>query len=393
MDAERQPVDPDLVSVRRGSRLSHRMAWLIFGFGIFTYVFLVLVVLIVTALPGQELLSQGVTLPVDTTLGLLGVSATVLIALVATLWAAGQVAEADMARGRRRALTAVTTATGIGSVVIGVAGAAHRPDEGLNLSLAAALLCLGLVLAYASADVAFVIEQDRVLDRALRRLDAEDRLSNLQTAQSNWLRRSRDAGWKQARRQRWNRLGQTVLAAGVIALVLVAALAMLSGRPAVASYLGRSCLEAVASLVIGQLAAHGVAVTFATRRWDLLYLCSLLAVLYLLVGLVAQASLVESMNADAIGSEAGNGVYGMACWLLPPLSCLFGLTVSPRHWRRLRPMTQIRWSVIDAIERQIDRVRAGLARPEPDQQNLRGFWLVRAVRRATGTEAIEPGGV
>lgn len=400
MDAEEEQVSgPDLAGVRRGSRTLHGMAKSIFGFGLFTYGFITLVMLVLEALPGRLAFASTVTLTTDTTLGLLGVSATILIALVATLWARGQVADASLSRGRRKALTAVTTATGVGSVVVGAAGAAHRPAEGWNPQIALALLGLGVVLAYVAADVAFLMMEDRDLDEALRRHDVDDRRAKLWTARRNWLRQTRSASWPRPRPRRPTRarLRQTVVLLGWLVVVLIAALAALGGRRAITGSLGWWFLDVAVGVLVGQFAAHYFAITFIARRWEPFYWYCMFAILYLPLSALAQLELLTSMEdelPDGVPGVVGGLTFGVACCLVPLLLCLLGLTVSPRRWRRFRPMTQIRWSVISAIGREIELVdKAAVTDTDTDSPKRHSLVsrLMLAIRRANGTEEILPG--
>src|SRR4029079_11246312 len=126
-------------------------------------------------------------------LALLGLCATVLIALVASLWTSDQVSDAGLSRGRRRVLMEVISATGAGSIIVGAAGALHRPEEGWNFITVAVLFGLGLVLAYLTSEVATGMIEDRALDQALQRHDAEVRRTRLGIARRNWLAVSRAA--------------------------------------------------------------------------------------------------------------------------------------------------------------------------------------------------------
>ncbi|HEV2885815.1 MAG TPA: hypothetical protein VGX49_02795, partial [Jatrophihabitans sp.] len=334
------------------------MAGLIFSLGVCTYGFLAAVVLVLDQFDSRQVVfAPTVTLPTDTALALLGLCATVLITLVATLWASGPVSDLAQSRGRRRALTVVTTATGIGSVVVGTAGGLHRPDEGWNFVIAPGVFGLGLVLAYVTSDVVFFIRQDRPLEEALRLHDADDRRTRLRIARSNWLLLSRSARWAEGRHPIRDRLRQTVILLGLLAAVLAATLATLGGRRAVTGYFGWWFLDLVVAVLMGQLAAHYAAIKFVARRWEPFYWYCLYGLLYLPVSLLVQLQLLIRMDAELPGGGLDDGVgvvLVLACWLVPPLMCLFGLTVVPRRWRRLRPMTQIRWSVIAAIGHEID---------------------------------------
>lgn len=388
--------DPDPVSVRRGSRAVHRMAGLIFGFGVGTYGFLAAVVLVLDVFDSrQAVFSPALTLPTDTALALLGLCATVLITLVAALWASGQVPDPALARGRRRALTPVTAATGIGSVVVGAAGGLHRPEEGWNFVLAPGTFCLSLVLAYVAADVVFILRDDRSLEAALRQQDAYDRRGRLRIARRNWLRLSRSAGWRRGRRPVMDRLRQTVVLLGLFAAVLAGTLASLGGWQVITAYLGWWLLDVAVSLLLSQLAAHYLAIAFVARRWELFYWYCLYGFLYLPVSLLVQLQLLIWMDAELPAGKPGYAVgiaYILICWLVPPLSCLCGLTVAPRRWHRLRPMTQIRWSVIGAIEHEIAGIAAALETPDkPPTQPSLGSRLRTAIRQANGADDLGPG--
>jgi hypothetical protein len=386
-------LEPELnpVSVRRGSRTSHRMAWELFGFGVSAYGFIALSMLaLIRFNPQQALFAPTVTLATDTALALLGLCATVLIALVAALWAAGHVSEAGLSRGRRRALTAVTQATGIGSVMVGAAGALHRPDEGWNFIISASVLSLGLVLAYITADVAVFVIEDRPLEQALRRHDADDRRARLRTARRNWLRQSRSARWKRHSNPVLARLRQTGAVLMLFAAVLTAALAATGGRSAVTGYLGWWLLDVAVGLLVGQFATHHLAIKFVARRWEPLFWHGLFGLLlYLPVSLLVQLQLLITALDDLAMSVPSGWVFVIGCWLAPLLVCLPGLTVAPRRWRRLRPMTQIRWSVIAAIGREIALIDKGSERDTEQARRLSPVSrLSRAARRATGAEEI-----
>jgi hypothetical protein len=391
---DQPPPDLDPIGVRRGSRVSHRMAWSTFGFGVLVYGLSATAFLALDKLgSGQAIFSSSVTLPTDTALALLGLCATVLIALVAALWAADNISDAELSRGRRRALTIVTLATGLGSVIVGAAGALHRSDDGWNFVTAPVIFCLGLVLAYITADVAFIVNEDRSLEEALRRHDADDRKTRLRIARENWLLLSRTAKWAEVPHPVLTRLGQTTILLALSAVVLTAALAAIGGQRAITGYLGWCLLDVAAGLLAGQLATHYIASTFVTRRWESLMWCCLAGLMYLLFNLLGQLLLLEWMWEELPRRRWGELALILVCWLVPPLMCLLGLTVSPRRWRRFRPMTQIRWSVISAIGREIELVDKGSSTDTGSQRTKRLSFvsrLMRAVRRATGAEEVPP---
>lgn len=379
----------DPISVRRGSRISHRMAWSTLGVGVFVYGLCATAVQALDKFhPDQALFASGVTLPTDTALALLGLCATVLIALVAALWTAGNITDAELSRGRRRALTVVTLATGLGSVIVGAAGALHRSDGGWNLVTSPVIFCLGLVLAYLTADVAVFVNEDRLLEEALKRHDTDDRRKRLRTAQENWLLLSRTANWTEDPHPVLARVRQTIILLVVFAVVLTAALAALGGKRAVTGYLGWSFLDVAAGLLVSQLGMHYVASKFVTRRWESLMWYCLYGLMYLLFNLLAQWHLHSSMQND-LPNWLGLLAFGLAIWVVPPLMCLLGLTVLPRRWRRFRPLTQVRWSVIAAIGREINLIDKS---PDTKIERAKPLFLLprlaRAARRATGAEKI-----
>lgn len=396
--ADESGTGPDPLIVRRGSHAVHRTAGLVFGFGVLGYSWLTVAMLAMYVIDrDQALFAPTMTLSLDTALALLGLCATVLIALVASLWASGQLADANLSRGRRRAFSAVTMGTGAGSVIVGTAGALHRPDEGWNFITVTVLFGLGLVLAYITVDVAFIIQEDHSLDQALRRHDTGDRRTRLRTARRNWLRQTRSARWTRRRRRPTPaRLRQTVVLLVWLVVVLTAALAALGGRRAITGYLGWWFLDVAVGVLVGQLAAHFLAITFIARRWEPFYWYCMFAILYLPLSSLAQLELLASMEdelPDGVPGVVGGLTLGLACCLGPFLLCLLGLTVSPRRWRRFRPMTQIRWSVISAIGREIelvDKVSIDTDTDSPKRHSLVSR-LMLAIRRTNGTEEIVSG--
>lgn len=396
MDTDEQlPPNPDLISVRRGSRTSHRSALFIYGYGILGYAVLSLVMLVFYEFNrDQVIFARSMTLPLDTALALLGLCATVLIALVASLWASGQFNDAGLSRGRRRALTVVTFTTGLGSVIVGTAAAAHRPTGGWNFITVAVIFGLGLVLAYIAADVVFFVIEDRALDEALRRQDAENRRATLRIARRNWLRLSRRAGWKRGRRPLLDRLRQATVLTLVLVAVLAAVLAALGGRRAITGYVGWLFLDVAVGLLVGQLATHYLATKFVARQWEQLWWLCLSVLMYVLVSLWAQWELLVFLEAElfqGLSDYVLGSLLVLASYVLAPLGCLLGLTVFPRRWHRFRPMTQIRWSVIAAMGHEMDLAVAGLEASSEHARPTLKSRLGRAIRRATGAEEVAPG--
>ncbi len=396
MDVEgqlRNELDP--LEVRRGSRALHRMAGLIASLGMVVYAVIELYLVLLNAFGTRgPLLAPTATLPLDTALALLGLCATVLIALVAAVWATGQIPDPALFRGRRRVLAALTAATGTGSVVVGTSGALRRPAEGWHLISAVMIFGVGLVLAYISADVGYVIREDRPLDEALQRHDASDRRARLSTARRNWLRRSRSATWVRARNPRRTRVWQTLIVLVLLALSLAAVLATAGGRHVAIGHAGWVWFfDLTAGVLLCQAITHWLAITFITRRWEPFVLCCLIAGgLYLPISVITQLSLVTATSRELPGASGLLRLtLGLTGLLIPPLLCLLGLTVAPRRWRVGRPLTQIRWSVIAAIGSEIERIdSAAAASSSTSKPNPLPLRVKRAVRQATGGEEYRP---
>lgn len=335
------------------------------------------------------------TIPTDTTLGLLGVTATVLVAFIASLWTSAQLPVAVQSAyglGRRVVLIDVILVTGGGSVFVGLAGALHGWGEHVNVIVSLAILGLSVALAYVAAEIGEFIKRDQETRQSLESMAYQTKMNRLRNARRCWLRRSRQAGSRRMRRGLLARLRQNLGWVMAAALLQCAALLAWNGGRDLAQYLAIAVGYVLWSLIVGQLMAHYAALTFVQRNWWALLLVSVISLLVLAVnaGLALGLALVLERNASmpAIATHA----FAWSTLFGPLLLCLVGLTVAPTAWRRFRPMREVRWGVISALSRHIDKQSS---RESDEDSSARPGWhamirrrLATAIRTATGVEPI-----
>jgi hypothetical protein len=390
-DQSLQDFDPE--NIRAASRKTHRMVGIITGMGVFLYLAITafnayLNVVGLPAMRGRLVM----TIPTDTALGVLGVTATVLVAFIASWWTSANLpatAQSAYGRGRRLVLVDVTLATGGGSVFVGLAGALHGWGEHVNVVVSLAILGLSVALAYVAAEIGEFMKRDHDVQQSVQSMAYRTKMSRLRNARRYWLRRSRAAGRSRISRGLLARVRQNLGCVVAATLLQSGALLAFHGRRDLTVYLVITVGCVVWSLIVGQLMAHYGAVTFIQRNLSTLLLVCVISLLALAVdasiahGLAVTFERSAVMPAIAAHAFAWLTVYG------PLLLCLAGLTVAPTTWRRYRPMTGVRWGVISALSRHIDK----LARSESDQgpsarRGVISRRLGTAIRAATGVEPM-----
>ena len=364
------------------------------AFGVFVY--LVITVLFVYlhalgVLDGRLIM----TIPTDTTLALLGVAATVLIAFVASLWTSAQSAEAgEPARsgGQRLALVDVIAFTGGSSVCVALAGALDSRGKEFNVIVSIAVVGSGVALAYVAAEISEFIKRDQRFSQTLSQLARHSEVNRMRNARRCWLKRNSLIGLRRPQRRWLARLRQNL--GCVVAIAVLQCLALLAWRDSrdVALSLGLAVGCVVWSLAVGQLMVHHVAVCFVRRNWLPLVFVSLLSLIVLLVDVDLVLNLISDLKQGAGMPSIVAAAFAWSTVFGPLLLCVAGLTVAPAGWRRHRPLTEIRWGVICAMSRRVD----ALSRNESEEgSGVRGGRLPAilrrlrtAIRTATGVEPL-----
>ena len=367
----------------------------IVGFGVFVYLVVTASNAYMNVLGSPAVRGRMVmTIPTDTALGLLGVTATVLVALIASMWTSAQLPPTQSADslGRQLVFIDVTIVTGGGSVYVGLAGALHGWGKDVNVVVSLAILGLSVALAYIAAEIGDFTNRYREIHQSLQSMAYRTKLDRLRNARRSWLQRSRRAGNRRTRRGPLARLRQNLgcLIAG--ALLQCAALLAWKGRGDLAEYLTVTLGGLVWSLILGQLMAHYGALAFVRREWSARLLTAVSSLLALAVNV--NIALALALRLERTTSMPGI-VAQVFAWLTmfgPLLLCVAGLTVAPTAWRRYRPMREVRWGVISALSRHIDKLSRSKsdedssARPGPLVVTRRR--LSTAIRTATGVEPL-----
>ncbi|MEO7261790.1 MAG: hypothetical protein ABI047_11120 [Jatrophihabitantaceae bacterium] len=371
------------------------MAAIITGFGVFLYLLAAAFNVYMNAVSSPILHGRLVmTIPTDTALGLLGVTATVLVAFVASLWTSAQLpatGESAYGRGRRLVTIDVTMATGAGSVFVGVAGALHDWGRQVNVIVSLAVVGLSVALAYIAAEIGEFIRRDRHLNQTLSQFVQQGKLSRMQNARQCWESRSRLAGRRRPQRSLLARLRQNLGWVVVFAALQGAALLAWSSD-ALAPNLAVTVGCAAWSLIVWQLIVHHAAAVFVQRNWSALLLVSLISLLATAVNASLAVTLTVALRRDVGMPAAAADALSWSTLFGPLLLCLAGLTVAPTSWRRYRPLPEVRWGVMRAMSRHIDK----LSRDDSDEPSgARLGWhsaalrrLRTAIRTATGVEPL-----
>jgi hypothetical protein len=396
-DISFQGFDPE--KIRAGARNTHYIVGRISGFGIALYLLVAALNAYLNALDSS--MQRGglvTTIPTDTALGLLGVAATVLVAFVASLWTTAQfpaAVESAYGRGRRLVLIDVTAVTGVGSVFVGLSGALHGWDKDFNVVVSLTVAGLSVALAYIAADIGEFVRRDRGLNQTLSEFVRQDNLSRMLNARECWLTRSRLVGQYPSRRGLLARLRQNVGCVAVAAALHCVALLVWGDSRDLAQVLAAMVGCVVWSLIVGQLMAHHAAVLFVQRNWLALLMVSLISLLLLAVNASLANSfavwLHHSVRVPRMVAHASawSTVFG------PLLLCLAGLTVAPNTWRWYRPLAEVRWGIIRAVSRHIDKLsRTESEDPSRGRRGPHVMMLRRlrtAIRTATGVERLESG--
>lgn len=393
-DRTSQELDPE--KIRAGSRTTHRTAVIITALGVFIYIAIAGLVGYRHAL-GVHHGPLIMTISADTTLAVLGVAATVLIAFVASLWTSLQSADpGEPARsgGRRLALVDVIAATGGGSVCVAVAGALDGWGENFNVIVSTALVGLGVALAYVAAEISEFIKRDQRLSQTLSQLAQHSEVNRMRNARRCWLKRTSLAGLRRPRHRWLARLRQNLGCVVAFALLLCVVRLVWRGTQDLAPMLAVAASCVVWSLIVGQFMAHHAAVCFVRRDWLPLMMVSLVS----LVVLSANASLalgVALYSEQSLGMpSAAAHAFAWSTMFSPLLLCLVGLTVVPKGWRWYRPLTAIRWGVISAISRHTEKLSRDKSAEASGVRRgrTRGALhrLRTAIRTATGVEPLGP---
>jgi len=374
---------PDVREVRTVVAAINRGALVILGSGAVAYLFLAMVWLgIGLRRGGSERRLLRITLAPDLGLGMLGVAATVLIALVATAWTTAVSSDRDAAhsRGRRQVQYALVFATGIGGVVVALAVAVHLLGPASNIL--GCLGCVGLaaVFAWIAADVAVLMRGDRAVYDGLTDLNSQLRSDRLAAAVGYWHDRSRRIDWEPPRRQRLRGFGEVLSilligASGQAAVLLIA-----GGWPAVTGYVGWYFTGLLVATLAGRRSVRSMVSAFVVGPLSSLVLPALVIASAILIAVVALVAPVDRV-ALTTGVPA-------VLWLVLSLATLFGpflvagLSVRAGWLAKRLPSTRAR--VIERIERAADLRKD----PEPDRLWSWGQRLVEAGRRVRGSSLL-----
>jgi hypothetical protein len=395
MTEDQSSSEPDPEKIRAASLNTHRMVGIITAAGIFFYLLIIafnayMNVFGLPALRGRLVM----TIPTDTALGLLGVTATVLVAFIASLWTSAQLpaGQSTYSLGRRLVLIDVILVTGGGSVFIGLAGALHGWGEHVNVIVSLAVLGLSVALAYVAAEIGEFIRRDREAHQTLQSMAYRTKIDRLRNARRCWLRRSRQASGRRMPRSLLARLGQNLGCVIAATLLQCAALLAWSGERDLALNLAITVGWVVWSLIMGQLMAHYAALTFVQRNWLAFVMVSVISLLVLAINASLALSLALMLEQKALMPAIAAHAFAWSTLFGPLLLCVAGLTVAPTAWRRYRPMREVRWGVISALSRHIDK----LSRTESEDRSgsRRGLHVVvlrrlrTAIRTATGVEQL-----